>query len=274
MTPGRRIAVGGSVLGAAIVLALLAPLLVADPVQQSLIARLRPPAWALRGSWQHPLGTDAYGRDLLARLVYGARVSMLVGIASMLLSCAAGTLAGMVAGYRGGRTETVVMRLADAHMAFPEILLAILVAAAFGPSLFNLVLVLGVSSWMVYARVAFGLTRSLRERPFVEAAVAQGARGVYILRRHILPQLMPTLTVVCTLQVGQMILTEAALSFLGLGVQPPTPSWGNILAEGRDRLFAAPWIADSAGLAVIAVVWAINTLGNGLRDRLDPLAKA
>jgi peptide/nickel transport system permease protein len=158
-------------------------------------------------------------------------------------------------------------------MAFPEILLAILVAAAFGAGLLNLVLVLGVSSWMVYARITYGLTRGLRERPFVEAAVAQGARDAYILRRHILPQLMPTLTVVCTLQVGQMILTETALSFLGLGVPPPTPSWGNILADGRDRLWIAPWIADSAGIAVILVVWSINMLGSGLRDLLDPKAR-
>ncbi len=162
------------------------------------------------------------------------------------------------------------MRFADAHLAFPEILLAILVVAVLGGSLLNIVVILGVSSWMVYARVVYGLTRSIKERPYIEAARSQGIRDFAIVYRHIFPHLVPVITVVSTLQVAQMILTETALSFLGLGLPPPTPSWGNILAEGRDRLFVAPWISNSAGIAIILIVWGINMLGNGLREKLDP----
>jgi peptide/nickel transport system permease protein len=266
-----RILLGAGIVAAAVLMAIFAPSIAPhDPLKQDLLARLTPPAWAAKGDASHLLGTDNYGRDLLSRLIYGSRVSILIGVTAMLLSCTLGTLLGMIAGYKGARAEQLIMRFADAHLAFPEILLAILIVAAFGGSLLNLVLVLGISSWMVYARVAFGMTRSLRSRPFIEAALSQGAPDAYVLRRHILPQLIPIITVVSTLQVAQMILVETALSFLGLGLPPPTPSWGNILAEGRDRLLVAPWIANSAGCAIILVVWGINMLGNGLREELDP----
>lgn len=267
-----KIVAGLAIVLACAAVALFAPWIAPhDPLKQDLLARLRPPAWQPRGSARYLLGTDNYGRDLLSRLIYGARVSIVVGLASMLVSCTIGTLLGMLAGYRGGRVGGLIMRAADAHLALPEILLAILVVASFGGGLLNIVLVLGISSWMIYARVVYGLTRSLKERPFIEAARASAAPAGYILRRHVLPHLLPVVTVVSTLQVAQMILVETALSFLGLGLPPPTPSWGNILAEGRDRLLVAPWIANAAGIAIIVVVWGVNMLGNGLRERLDPL---
>ncbi|MBI1775280.1 MAG: ABC transporter permease [Proteobacteria bacterium] len=269
-----KMAIGGTIIAAAAALALLAPWIAPfDPYQQDLLARLKPPFWSVDSLPQHWLGTDNLGRDLLSRLIYGSRLSMTVGVAAAVLSCALGSVAGLLAGYRGGRLEQLVMRLADAHLAFPEILLAILIAAAIGGSAINLILVLGISGWMIYARVAFGLARTLKERAFIEAAVSYGASDWAILFRHLLPQMVPVLTVIATLQVAQMILQETALSFLGLGLPPPTATWGNMLAEGRDRLWVAPWIANLAGLAIIIVVWGVNMLGQGLREHLDPKSR-
>jgi len=269
-----KIALGGFLVLCNVLMALFAPYLVPyDPYRQDLMERLKPPVWSAGGSWAHLLGTDNYGRDLLSRLIYGSRISILVGLSSMLFSGFVGTILGMLAGYRGGRSEFFIMRLADAQFALPNILLAILIVASIGGSTLNLILVLGISGWVIYARVAFGLMRSFKERMFVTAAVALGARHKYIIFRHILPHMIPVLTVVSTLQVAQMILRETALSFLGLGVPPPTPTWGNMLAEGRDRLWVAPWIANYSGLAIILVVWGINMLGDGLREHLDPKAR-
>jgi peptide/nickel transport system permease protein len=266
-----KIAVGATVVGAVVLCAVFAPLLAPwDPYQQDLMARLKPGFWSAKAIPGHWLGTDNYGRDLLSRLIYGSRLSILVGVASMLLSALIGTIAGIIAGLRGGLTEQAIMRFADAQMAFPDILLAILMVAALGGNALNLILVLGISRWMVYARVVFGLTRTLKQRPFVEAATLYGGNDRYIMRRHILPQVAPVLTVVATLQVAQMILQETALSFLGLGLPPPAATWGNILAEGGTRLFIAPWIANLAGLSIIALVWGVNMLGNGLREHYDP----
>jgi peptide/nickel transport system permease protein len=266
-----KITLGSTIVVGAILVALFAPWLAPyDPLKQDLLDRLLPPFWDADGTLAHVLGTDNYGRDLLSRIIYGSRISILVGIMAMLLSCTLGTVLGILAAYKGGGLEQLIMRFADAHMAFPEILLAILIVAVLGGNFFNLVLVLGVSTWMVYARVVYGMTRSIKERPFIEAALSQGATDRYIVMRHIFPQLIPILTVVSTLQVAQMILTETALSFLGLGLPPPTATWGNILAEGRDRLLVAPWIANSAGIAIIMLVWGINMLGNGLREHFDP----
>lgn len=266
-----KMTVGGIILVLAVFCALFAPLIAPyDPYQQDLMARLKPGFWSEKAIAGHILGTDNYGRDLLSRLIYGSRLSTLVGVASMLLSALIGTVAGIIAGLKGGTTEQVIMRFADAQMAFPDILLAILMAAALGGNALNLILVLGVSRWMVYARVVFGLTRTLKQRPFVEAATLYGGNDRYIMRRHILPQVGPVLIVVATLQVAQMILQETALSFLGLGLPPPAATWGNILAEGNTRLFIAPWIANLAGLSIIALVWGVNMLGNGLREHYDP----
>jgi peptide/nickel transport system permease protein len=269
--PRVKIALGLALVAIMVACAVLAPLLAPyDPYEQDLMARLRPPVWADRGSWAHPLGTDNFGRDLLSRLIFGSRLSILVGLAAMVIALTLGTTLGLLAGYRGGRTEQFVMRFADAWQAIPEILLAIVVVAVFGGGVTVLILVLGFAGWEVYTRVAFNLTRSLRERPFVEAALASGAGGAYIMRKHLLPQMFPVLSVIATLQVGQLILQETALSFLGLGLPPPTATWGNILAEGRERLWVAPWIANLAGCAIIALVLGINLLGNGLREQLDP----
>jgi peptide/nickel transport system permease protein len=266
-----KIAVGGSLVALVVLAAIFAPLIAPwDPYQQDLMARLKPGFWSANAAPGHLLGTDNYGRDLLSRLIYGSRLSILVGVSSMLLSALIGSVAGVIAGLRGGATEQAIMRFADAQMAFPDILLAILMVAALGGNALNLILVLGISRWMVYARIVFGLTRTLRQRPFVEAATLYGGGDGYIMRQHILPQVMPVLIVVATLQVAQMILQETALSFLGLGIPPPAATWGNILAEGSTRLFIAPWIANLAGLAIIALVWGVNILGNGLREHYDP----
>ncbi len=270
---GRRakLTLGGGIVAVAVLVAVLAPLVSPfDPDQQDLTVRLRPPVWSEGASPPHWLGTDNFGRDLLSRLIFGARVSMLVGFLAVVFAGVVGSALGMVAGYRGGRIEQLVMRLADAQLALPHFLLAILIVASFGGSALNLILVLGISGWMVYARVTFGLTRTLREMSYVSVAVAQGAGDAHIITRHIMPQIVPVLTVVSALQVAQMILVETALSFLGLGIPPPAASWGNMLAEGRDRLAVAPWIANLSGLAIVIVVWGVNMLGNGLREHLDP----
>jgi len=270
-----KMMLGGCIVALTLVAALLAPYAAThDPDEQALLERLQPPVWHETGSAAHWLGTDNYGRDLFSRLIYGSRISILVGFASMLLSCFSGSLLGMIAGYRGGKVEQLIMRLADAHLAIPDILLAILIVAAIGGSAFNLILVLGISGWMVYARLTFGMTRALRERGFVEAAVSQGASDLYIISRHIFPQLLPVLVAVSTLQVAHVILQETALSFLGLGVPPPAATWGNMLAEGRDQLWVAPWIANLSGLTIVVVVSATNLLGNALREHLDPKPQA
>lgn len=266
-----KIAIGGGIVVAALFIAIFAPLLSPhDPYQQDLMVRLKPGFWSAHAVAGHILGTDNYGRDLLSRLIWGSRLSILVGGSAMLFSALIGTALGMIAELRAGAVEQTIMRLADAQMAFPDILLAILMVAALGGNVLNLILVLGISRWMVHALVVFGLTRSLRERPFVKAATLYGGGTGYIMRHHILPQIMPVLTVVATLQVAQMILQETALSFLGLGVPPPAATWGNILSEGGSRSFLAPWIANSAGLAIIILVWGVNMLGNGLREYYDP----
>ena len=273
---GRRfkITLGAGIVLSMVILAIAAPLVAPyDPLHQDLLRRLKPPAFMGGGSSANLLGTDSYGRDLLSRLIFGTRTSILVGTASMALSCLLGAFAGLLAGYKGGRTEQLIMRFADAHMAFPDVLFAIMMAAVFGGSLLNLIIVLGISGWMIYARLVFGLVRTLKHRSFVEAAVSYGASDSYIMVRHLLPQVVPILSVVATLQIAQMILQEAALSFLGLGLPPPAPTWGNILAEGRDRMFGAPWIANCAGIAIIIIVFGINMFGNGLREHLDPQAK-
>jgi peptide/nickel transport system permease protein len=268
---GFKLGLGGAIMAGAIVLAIFAPLIAPyDPYHQSLFLRLKPPFWVAGGNAAHWLGTDTYGRDLLSRLIYGSRLSILVGVSSMVLSCLVGCTAGVFAGFKGGRAEQIIMRFADAQMAFPDILLAIIMVAALGGSALNLILVLGISRWMIYARIVFGLTRSLRERPFIEAASLYGGSDFYIIRQHIIPQLLPVLTVVATLQIAQMVLQETALSYLGLGLPSPAATWGNILAEGSTRLFIDPWIADLAGVSIILLVWGINMFGNGLREHIDP----
>jgi len=251
--------------------AILAPIISpAHPNDQVLIDRLTPPAWTEEGTSDHLLGTDDFGRDVLSRIIYGSRISLAVGILGVLIAGPIGVLIGLLAGYYGGRTESLLMRLADSQQSLPGILIAILIVATLGANVRNLIFVLALSSWVIYARIAFSSVRSLRNREFVLAALSSGIRTSRLLWRHILPNMLSPIIVISALQVGRLILLEAGLSFLGLGVPPPDPSWGNMLADGRNKLLIASWIATYPGLAISITVLGINLLGDGLRQTLDP----
>jgi peptide/nickel transport system permease protein len=263
--------VGGLIVGLVIVAAVAAPLLATtDPIDQDLTVVLRPPFWMEDGSVRHPLGTDHLGRDVYSRLVYGARISLTISVLAALLGAAAGVAAGLVGGYLGGWVDAVIMRIVDLNLAFPLILLTLAVVALLGASLRNLIIVMAITTWMIYARVVRGLTLSLREQEFVQAIRALGAHDTRIIARHVLPNVLPPVMVILTLEVARVILMESALSFLGLGVPPPTPTWGRMLAEGRDYLTVAGWISIFPGIAIMVTVLGINFLGDGLRDLLDP----
>ena len=262
---------GALIVSLVIVAALGAPLLATtDPIDQDLTVALKPPVWRADGSAQHLLGTDHLGRDVYSRLVYGARISLAISVLAALLGAAVGVAAGLIAGYAGGRADLVLMRIVDLNLAFPLILLALAVVALLGASLRNLVVVMAITTWMIYARVVRGMTLALRDQELVQAIRALGAPDARIIVRHILPNVLPAVMVIWTLEVARVILMESALSFLGLGVPPPTPTWGRMLAEGRDYLTAAGWISVFPGLAIMVTVLGINFLGDGLRDLLDP----
>jgi peptide/nickel transport system permease protein len=244
-----------------------------DPLEQNVSQRLRAPGWQDASGRVHALGTDHLGRDILARIIHGARIALVVGFAAVAISGVLGMTIGLIAGYFGGRIDDLFMRLADIQLAFPFILLAIAVIGVLGPSLRNIIIVIGVSSWVVYARVVRGEVLSLREREFVQAAVALGSRDWRILFFHVLPNAFTPWLVVATLDMARVIVVESALSFLGLGVQPPTPTWGGMLADGRVYLSTAWWLATFPGLAILVTVLGINLLGDGLRDTLDPRLK-
>jgi peptide/nickel transport system permease protein len=271
----RRTAVVGLVVVVLVaVVALAAPLgSPFDPVMQDITNRLKPPGWRDQGGALHPLGTDHLGRDLLARMIYGAQPALMVGFAAVLLSGLLGLVTGLLSGYFGGWTDDVLMRLGDIQLAFPFILLAIAVIGVLGPSLPIIIVVIGVSSWVIYARVVRGSVLSLREREFVQAARALGGRDGRILLRHVLPNAFTPWLVVATLDMARVIVIESALSFLGLGVQPPTPTWGGMLADGRVYITTAWWLATFPGLAILMTVLGINLFGDGLRDTLDPRLK-
>jgi len=263
--------VGALIVSFVIVAALAAPLLATtDPIDQDLTVVLKPPFWGADGSFRHPLGTDHLGRDVYSRLVYGAQISLTISVLAALLGAAVGVAAGLVAGYLGGRLDALIMRIVDLNLAFPLILLALAVVALLGASLKNLVIVMSITTWMIYARVVRGLSLSLRQQEFVQAVRALGARDARIIARHLLPNVFAPVMVIWTLEVARVILMESALSFLGLGVPPPTPTWGRMLAEGRDYLTVAGWIAVFPGIAILVTVLGINFLGDGLRDLLDP----
>ena len=244
-----------------------------DPVEQDIGERLKPPGARDAASHAHLLGTDHLGRDILARIVFGARPALMVGFAAVAISGVLGMAAGLVSGYFGGRIDDLLMRLADIQLAFPFILLAIAVIGVLGPSLTTIICVIGVSSWVVYARIVRGAALSLREREFVQAAQALGSRDGRILIRHVLPNVFTPWLVVATLDMARVIVIESALSFLGLGVQPPTPTWGGMLADGRVYISTAWWLATFPGLAILVTVLGINLFGDGLRDTLDPRLK-
>ena len=268
----RTALVGLVVVVVVVVTAVGAPLISPfDPIEQDLgDLRLKAPGFRDAGGRVHPLGTDHLGRDLLARVIHGARPALLVGFAAVAISGLIGMAAGLISGYFGGRTDDVLMRLADIQLAFPFILLAIAVIGVLGPSLKTIIIVIGVSSWVVYARIVRGAVLTLREREFVQAARALGGGDVRILLRHVLPNAFTPWLVVATLDMARVIVIESALSFLGLGVQPPTPTWGGMLADGRVYISTAWWLATFPGLAILVTVLGINLFGDGLRDTLDP----
>jgi len=243
-----------------------------DPNRQSIIARLQPPMKPGRqGRVDFPLGSDALGRDVLSRLLYGARVSIAVGLASVLIGGVAGTILGVIAGYAGGVADAVIMRLGDVQLALPFILLAIMFLVVLGPGLLNLIVVLGIGQWVTYARIARGQTLAVRQKEYVEAARAIGARPAKIMLRTVLPNIAAPLIVVASFNLAGVILSEAALSFLGLGVPPTVPTWGGMLAESRDQLLGGHWwLAVLPGVAIMLTVLSCNIIGDWLRDAMDP----
>lgn len=262
---------GWIILAAVILMAIAAPILAPhDPLDQNIASRLLPPFWLTGNDAAHILGTDQLGRDILSRIIYSARVSLLVGITTVAMAGALGVLAGILSGYYGGLIDEVIMRVVDVRLAIPLILLLIAILAIFGPGLRNVIIVLALTEWVVYARVVRAEVLSIREREFVEAARAAGASDGRIMRRHILPNAISSAVVLASVQVGSIIILESSLSFLGLGVLPPTPTWGNMLGEGRDYLITSWWLATFPGLMLALTVLSINLVGDWLRDWLDP----
>ena len=255
----------------AIVVAVLAPWVAPQsPTSGRLAARLTPPAWQEGGTVARVLGTDLLGRDVLSRLIWGARISPLIALLATILGAAVGSLVGLVSGYQRGRVDRVVTKLIDIQLAFPFVLLAIAVIAVAGPSIPVLVVVLAIGSWVGHARIVRSLVLSLRERDYVQAALALGAGTPRVLFRHLVPEILSLIVVIATFDVGRIIILESTLSFLGLGVQPPTPSWGSDLRDAAAYVRQAWWMATFPGLAVMLVVLGVNLLGDALRDILDP----
>lgn len=258
-----------------VTVSLAAPLLpIPDPMRQSLSQRLKPPFWMAGASPGHLLGTDQLGRDILSRTITGAQISLLVGVSSVVLAGTLGVLAGLFSGYSRGRIADAVSRVADVQIAFPFIVFGIAVVAVVGTGILNLVLVLGIYGWVVYARVVRSETLSVREREFIEAARAAGAGSLRIVFQHILPNVSSSILVLATVSVAQMIISESSLSFLGLGVPPTVPSWGSMLADGRQNLEGAWWIAVIPGLALVITVLELNVIADLARDALDPRLQA
>jgi peptide/nickel transport system permease protein len=248
-----------------IVLAILAPWIAPyDPLEQSVFNRLAPP------KGDHLLGTDEYGRDVLSRILWGARISLMVGVLSVIIGLAVGTWLGMVAGYRGGVIEAGIMRMVDVLLSFPTLITGIMVVALMGPGLFKLILTIGIVFSPRFARLAYGPTLAVKEKEYVQSAKVIGASHFRILTRYILPNILGEVLVAATLWIGTAVIIEASLSFLGLGVSPPMPTWGNMIKGGIDRLTNAPWLSVFPGLAILITVLSFNMIGDGLRDIADP----
>ncbi|WP_207747602.1 ABC transporter permease [Pelagibacterium limicola] len=241
-----------------------------DPLQGSLRARLAPPVWQEGGSWAHIFGTDRLGRDILSRIIAGARISLTVCVIVIALAGAVGTAVGTAAGYFGGWTDRILMRLVDLALSFPVILLALLLGAISGPSFTNIIIVISLVLWSQYARMARGETLKIRNEDYVDLARTSGLSDFRIIWRHILPNIAPSLIVIATLQVGIVIVLEASLSFLGVGVPPPAPSWGSMVADGRSYITSAWWLCMVPGLAILFTVMAVNLVGDALADRINP----
>lgn len=259
---------------AVILVAVAAPLLAPhDPTQLQLGKRLRPPAWIEGGSWTYPLGTDTLGRDVWSRILYGSRISVVVGVVSVIIAGIIGVLVGLVAGFYGGIADSVLSRVVDTFLAIPFIVLALAVVGVLGPSIVNLIVVLTLTGWVSYSRVVRGEAISLKEREYIIAAEMVGQRKWITALRHVLPNIMASIIVLTTLSVASTIIAESSLSFLGLGVQPPTITWGGMLSDGRQHIATSWWLATFPGLAITITVLGIIFLGDWLRDVLDPRMK-
>jgi len=241
-----------------------------DPLKGSLAKRLQPPAWQDGGSIDHPLGTDKLGRDILSRLIHGARVSLAVSMVAIFVGGIVGTGVGLISGYFGGRVDSLLMRLVDISLSLPTILLALVLVAAIGPSFGTVIIVMVVLLWARYARLVRGETLSIRERDFIARARVAGASHTRIMVKYIFPNVVNSLVVLATLQVGYVILLESALSFLGAGLPRPMPAWGLMIADGRELIVTAWWVSMLPGLAIMFTALALNLLGDWLRDHLDP----
>lgn len=261
---------GFSIVVSVILIAIFAPWIAThDPYVQNLETRMVPPAWMDGGSYEHLFGTDQLGRDYFSRLVYGARISMTIGLLTVIISGLIGTLLGVVGGYFGGKVDNIVMFVITSRLSIPLILVALTVVALVGTSLTVVILTLGFLLWERFAVVARTTTMQVRHREFIDAARAAGASLPHILLREVIPNIMPHLVVVATLEMAIAILLEAALSFLGLGVPPPLPSWGLMIAEARDYMFFTPWVITIPGIALFVLVFGINLFGDGLRDLIS-----
>jgi peptide/nickel transport system permease protein len=259
------------VLAALVLTALFAPYLAPhSPTEGDISQKLIPPVWMERGGWTHPLGTDRFGRDVLSRIIYGSQISLIVSLIAIGVAGTLGTLLGLISGYRGGLTDAVLMRLTDIGLSLPTILIAVVLVAVSEPSFRNVILVIALLLWPRFARQVRGETLGIKEQDFVALAVVAGRSSSWIISRHIFPNVVPTLLVISTLQVGYVILLEGTLSFLGVGVPPPNPAWGLMIADGRGFLATAWWITLFPGLAMLLTVLAVNLMGDWLRDHLDP----
>jgi peptide/nickel transport system permease protein len=241
-----------------------------SPTAGDITQKSIPPVWMERGSWDHPFGTDRFGRDVLSRIIYGSRISRIVSLIAIGGAGSVGTAVGLISGYHGGITDAILMRLTDIGLSLPTILIAVVLVAVSEPSFRNVILVIALLLWPRFARQIRGETLALKEHDFVALAVVAGRSSAWIISHHIFPNVVPTLLVICTLQVGYVILLEGSLSFLGVGVPPPNPAWGLMIADGRGFLATAWWISLFPGLAMLLTVLAVNLLGDWLRDRLDP----
>lgn len=266
----KGLLISGFIIAVLVLIALFAPVLAPhDPFEQDLLARLQTPVF-LNGDWNHPLGTDHLGRDYLSRLIYGAKISLLIGVVAALISGVIGTTMGIAAGYFGGRVDTVVTFLINVRLAMPVVLVALAVVAIFGGSLFVVVTVLGLLLWDRFAVVLRSATMQVRSLEYVAAAEVLGSSLPRVLFKDILPNVANHLIVIATLEMAHAIMLEAALSFLGLGVQPPTPSWGLMISEGKEMLLFEPWLILIPGIALFILVLSINMLGDGIRDVTAP----
>ncbi len=261
----------GVVLAALVLTAVFAAYLAPQsPTEGDITKKLIPPIWMERGDWEHPLGTDRFGRDVLSRIIYGSRISLLVSLIAIGVAGTFGTVLGLISGYRGGLIDVVLMRLTDIALSLPLILIAVVLVAVSEPSFGNVILVIALLLWPRFARQVRGETLAIKQQDFVALAVVAGRSSWWIMSRHIFPNVVPTLLVITTLQVGYVILLEGTLSFLGVGVPPPNPAWGLMIADGRGFLATAWWISLFPGLAMLLIVLAVNLMGDWLRDHLDP----